>query len=107
MVTLNEETKPGSRIVSVVPITHTAPTPPRDGLELPTETKRRLGLDEARSWIVITEFDRFTWPGYDLRRTPDGRDSFGILPARQIAALIRALGERARRGGVVPVERDD
>lgn len=104
---IDEETEPGSRIVGVVPITHTAPERAGDGLELPVETKRRLGLDEARSWVVVTEFDRFTWPGFDLRRTPDGRDSFGMLPARQIATLIRVLDERARRGDLATVERDD
>ena len=30
-------------------------------------TKRRLGLDDARSWIMVTEGNRFAWPGPDLR----------------------------------------
>lgn len=46
--------------MAIVPITHSAPEHPDEGLELPPETKRRLGPDEARSWVVVTEFNRFT-----------------------------------------------
>ncbi len=71
--------------VAVVPITH-SPPPPRaiDALEIPANIKRHLGLDDARSWVVLTELNMFTWPGPDLRPTGD-RDSstvaFGYLPA--------------------------
>lgn len=51
---------PGSRIVGVVPITHTAPASPDEGLELPADTKRRLGLDDERSRAIVTECNRFT-----------------------------------------------
>jgi len=36
-------------------------------VEISHETKRRLGLDDDRSWIVLTEANRFAWPGPDLR----------------------------------------
>ena len=41
--------------VFVLPITHTPPTNPDDGLEIPKATKQRLGLDNQQSWIVLTE----------------------------------------------------
>ena len=32
-------------------------------MEIPLATKARLGLDDARSWIVLNEANRFIWPG--------------------------------------------
>lgn len=37
---------------------------------LPLNSRRRqtrLGLDDERSWVVLTEANRFVWPGPDLR----------------------------------------
>ena len=50
----------GEREVLVLPITHTPPYP-IDAVEIPSETKKRLGLDGERSWIVITEANEFVW----------------------------------------------
>ena len=50
----------GEQKVVVLPITHAAPSDPAQAIEIPTATKRRLGLDDERSWIVITEANRFT-----------------------------------------------
>ncbi len=74
----------GERQIIVLPITH---APPRDlalAVEIPTATKRRLGLDSERSWVVIAEANRFTWPGPDLRPMTLGDASsvvYGELPA--------------------------
>ncbi len=40
--------------------------------EIPHATKHRLELDVERSWIVLTEANRFAWPGPDLRQTQPG-----------------------------------
>lgn len=74
----------GDRKVVVLPVTH---TPPRDltlAVEIPAATKRRLGLDDDRSWIILAEANRFTWPGPDLRPMKSGDAStivYGELPA--------------------------
>lgn len=74
----------GQTKVLVPPITH---APPRDlalAIEIPAATKRRLGVDDERSWIVIAEANRFTWPGPDLRPMRSGGSStvvYGELPA--------------------------
>ena len=70
-------------IVTVLPITHSAPVDPGDAIEIPLPVKNHLGLDDARSWIVIAEGNEFVWPGYDLRKVPK-TDSyeFGFLPPR-------------------------
>ena len=74
----------GDRKVIVLPVTHTPPRDPTLAVEIPPATKRRLGLDDARSWIVIAEANRFTWPGPDLRPMKSGEAStvvYGELPA--------------------------
>ena len=74
----------GDRRVVVLPVTHTKPRDPALAVEIPAATKRRLGLDEERSWIVIAEANRFIWPGPDLRPMKSGEAStivYGELPA--------------------------
>jgi hypothetical protein len=76
----------------VVPVTHSAPQPGADGLELPAILKRHLGLDAERSWVIVSESNLFTWPGPDLRRVGDRDDSsivYGILPPKFFTELKR------------------
>jgi len=45
--------------------------------------KGRLGLDGARSWVVVSEATVFAWPGPDFRLLPrkGARSSvYGFLP---------------------------
>lgn len=98
VVILAVEDKAGEQLVTVAPITHTPPEKEAYAVELPAQTKQRLGLDEQPSWIVATEVNRFVWPGVDLRPVDDGSPatwSYGLLPARVFEALrarILALG---------------
>src|SRR5579884_1903406 len=48
--------------VLVLPVTHSPPIYPENAIEIPQETKKRLGLDGERSWIVLTEWNEFFWP---------------------------------------------
>jgi hypothetical protein len=71
--------------VTVLPITHTPPENEGLALEIPAATKKRLGLDGERSWILLTEANRFIWPGPDLRPSVRGDlDSvaYGELPEK-------------------------
>ena len=96
----------GARVI-VVPVTHSEPTPPDEGIEIPLATKTRLGLDSGRSWIIVSEANDFRWPGPDLRFVPTrGQQptvAYGFLPPR----LFRAVRDRfvaraqARQAGVV------
>jgi hypothetical protein len=73
----------GETVVTVAPVTHAPPRWPADAVEIPAATKRRLGLDGERSWIVLTEVNRFRWPGPDLRPVPGQlhtRYDYGMLP---------------------------
>jgi hypothetical protein len=96
----------GEQKVIVLPVTHAPPKDPADAVEIPAATKRRLGLDDERSWIVLTESNRFTWPGPDLRPAILGDPTSvvcGLLPR----ALFEDMREKwlalfaARRAQVV------
>ena len=88
--------------VVVLPITHTPPSAKADAIEIPAETKRRLGLDQDRSWIVLTEANVFHWPGPDLRpvagRVPS-TVAYGYLPGNFFQAVkMRYLALHAAGG---------
>jgi hypothetical protein len=96
----------GEQKVIVLPVTHTPPSDPALAVEIPLATKRRLGLDDRHSWIIVSEANRFTWPGPDLRPAISGDPAtaaYGELP-RSLYETVRekwlALFE-ARRTMVV------
>ena len=97
----------GDRVVTVLPITHTPPPKPALAVEIPTPTKRRLGLDDDRSWVLLNEANRFAWPGPDLRPTKPGKPTevtYGLLPRalfKEVTAKLAAAIE-ARLVRVVP-----
>ena len=51
VVALRRADAAGTRVL-VLPVTHDAPHDPDTAVELPPRVKRRLGLDDARSWVV-------------------------------------------------------
>lgn len=68
-------------LILVAPVTHAAPEKATDAIELPRNVKKLLGLDEERSWIVVTELNRFIWPGPDIRPMPEtGTPFYDALP---------------------------
>lgn len=95
----------GEQWVTVLPITHTPPSVPELAVEIPAATKRRLGLDDERSWVVLSEANRFLWPGPDLRPARSGDAAtvaYGQLPYTLFegvrAKFIGAIrARRARR----------
>jgi hypothetical protein len=50
-------------IITVLPITHSAPADPASAVEIPLPVKRHLGLDDDRSWIVVAEGNEDRAPG--------------------------------------------
>ena len=82
----------GATIVTVLPITHSAPADPASAVEIPAPVKRHLGLDDDRSWIVVAEGNEFLWPGYDLRKLPHSdRYDYGFLPPRFFNQVVQAF----------------
>jgi hypothetical protein len=96
----------GALRVMVAPITHTPPSGDSTARELPPRIAQHLGLDGARSWIVTSEVNVFTWPGPDVRAARGKDFAFGHLPnmlARQVRDdVIVNMRKRPK-----PVERDE
>jgi hypothetical protein len=63
----------GDKVVTVLPVTHTPPSNASLTVEIPYATKQRLGQDADRSWLMLSEANRFVWPGPDLRMQEPGR----------------------------------
>jgi hypothetical protein len=103
-MTANED---GERIVTVLPVTHTPQANPNFAVEIPPAVKRRLKLDDERSWVVLTEANRFIWPGPDLRPARRG-DAASVANGALPYALFEEIRTkfiaaiRARRASVVP-----
>ena len=70
--------------------------------------KRRLGLDEQRSWIVATELNRFLWPGPDLRPIlgKPGVFAYGGVPKLLMQQLKERISELHRDRRFRTVRRD-
>lgn len=108
VIVLSVQDIAGMTVVTVAPITHAPPEIPDLAVEIPLETKRRLGLDGERSWIAAGDLNRFVWPGVDLRPTRRGAGdyAYGLLPR----PLFRKLRERvialAQAGRAVVTRRD-
>lgn len=90
----------------MLPVTHTPPSVLELAVEIPAATKRRLGLDDERSWVALSEANRFLWPGPDLRPARPGdaaSGAYGQLPYTLFEEIrqkfIAAI--KARRAGVV------
>ena len=82
VVLTTKPTTADDTIVCVAPITHTPPSDPNTAVEIPASTKRSLGLDDDRSWVVVSEVDIFRWPGPDIRQVPNSgppRVSYGFI----------------------------
>ena len=76
VVVLCVEEVDGEKVVTVVPITHGPGPNPEQTTPRTQATRRRLGLDEERNWIMATELHSFFWPVPDLAPTPTGQYAF-------------------------------
>ncbi|MCY7339506.1 MAG: hypothetical protein LH465_06085 [Sphingomonas bacterium] len=86
----------GNTQLLVAPITHSEPRLPQSAIEIPKIIKRELGLDEARSWIILNELNRFVWPGPDIRIVAGGSGPYhGAIPDHLFTRMRDAIVERA------------
>jgi hypothetical protein len=100
----------GEQLVTVLPVTHSPPSNSALAMEIPAETKRRLGLDDARSWVVLTEANQFIWPGPDLRPAVSGdvgSVAYGLLPRAFYMQLRARFVAVLKAGGAGAVARSE
>lgn len=95
--------------VFVSPITHTAPYHPEQSILLPQETKQRLGLDSHKSWMMVNEVNKFTWPSPELYRVPRRHPTtytYGMLPEAVLLEARQKLKEFNERKELLYVPRE-
>ena len=99
----------GQDEVVVLPLTSTPPVEPGAAVEIPAETRARLGLQREPCWVVVTEYNHFVWPGPDLRPTEGGTGTFayGPLPDRVMAQIRAALAAWRQKRRVAAVRRTE
>jgi hypothetical protein len=84
----------GVLVVTVLPITHSAPTDPTTAIEIRTPVKRHLGLDEARALKrLCTEVSPWRSRSLSLRSDKRSRASRVNISA---AGLIRPSAKKSR-----------
>ena len=104
IVTAEED---GAPVVRVLPVTHSAPANLDDAVEIPLPVKARLGLDDDRSWIILTESNRFVWPGPDIRSTDTETGYYGAVPPALFETVKRRFVELARERNHTSVGRTE
>lgn len=93
------------RFVVILPITHSAPRGDDVGIEIPHKVRRALGLDDAPSWVLVSDHNVDEWPNAGLTPVPGRQDvwSYGFIPPglfAQIKARFLELAEQGRSPGV-------
>lgn len=83
----------------LLPITHSPPTADTAGVEIPTKVKQALGLDDAPSWVVVSEYNVDEWPNAGLSPLPGrpGVFSYGFIPPGLFAQIKARFLELARQ----------
>ncbi|HKX07115.1 MAG TPA: hypothetical protein VJN67_02935 [Stellaceae bacterium] len=93
------------RFVVILPITHSRPDQNTVGVEIPARVRKALGLDDAPSWVVVSEHNIDEWPNAGLAPLP-GRPSifsYGFIPPglfAQVKAKFLELCDEGRTEGV-------
>ena len=90
-------TKP--RYAVLLPITHSPPDAETVGIEIPIRVKQAIGLDDAPSWVIVSEHNIDEWPNAGLSALPGkpGVFAYGFIPPglfAQVKAKFLELAER-------------
>jgi hypothetical protein len=102
--------RPGQALVVVLlPITHTPPSGEVAGIEIPAKTKRLLELDDAPSWIIVSDHNLDVWPTPGLSPVPGkpGRFAYGFIPPSLFAQVKSKFMELVRQKKTQSVRRDE
>jgi hypothetical protein len=90
-------TKP--RYVVLLPITHSPPDSVTVGIEIPPKVRQAIGLDDAPSWVIVSEYNVDAWPNAGLTPIPGktGTFSYGFIPPGLFARIKAKFLELARQ----------
>ena len=94
IVVITIDDRPGEppRVLAL-PITHSSPAAGVAAIEIPTTVATAAGLDMLRNWVVLSEFNEFIWPGFDLRLVP-GRNPPTVAYGFLTPGFFKAIRDR-------------
>jgi hypothetical protein len=95
------------RFVVILPITHTRPEGNTVGVEIPAKVRLALGLDDAPSWVIVSEHNVDEWPNGGLAPLPrrPGVFSYGFIPPGLLATVKAKFLELYQKGQTESVHR--
>ena len=95
------------RYVVLLPITHSPPDSGTVGIEIPAKVKKAIGLDDAPSWVIVSEYNVDEWPNAGLVPIPGrpGTFSYGFIPPGLFAQIKTKFLELARQSKTSVVRR--
>lgn len=93
------------RFVVILPITHTAASGDTVGIEIPVRVRAAIGLDDAPSWVIVSDHNVDEWPNAGLATIPSrpGTFSYGFVPPglfKQIKGKFLELADQGRGAGI-------
>lgn len=93
------------RFVVILPITHAPPSGDTVGIEIPSRVRHAIGLDDAPSWVIVSEHNVDEWPNAGLAPVPGrpGTFSYGFIPPglfARIKAMFLQIGQQGKGAGV-------
>jgi hypothetical protein len=99
------DTTASPRFVVILPITHTPPDKDTVGVAIPAKVREALGLDEAPSWVIVSEHNVDEWPNGGLAPIPGrpGVFSYWFIPPglfAQVKAKFLEVYEKGRSLGL-------
>ena len=91
------------RFVVILAITHTPPVGDTIGVEIPQRARQAIGLDDAPSWVIVSEHNVDVWPNGGLSPGPGraGVFSYGFLPPGLFARIKEKFLELSQKAGHV------
>jgi hypothetical protein len=89
-----------ARFVVILPITHTPPSGNTVGIAIPPKVRQAIGLDDAPSWVVVSEHNVDEWPNGGLAPGPGrpGVFRYGFIPPGLFAVIKSKFIELAEQG---------
>ncbi|HUJ03570.1 MAG TPA: hypothetical protein VLW75_08040 [Rhizomicrobium sp.] len=86
--------------VALLPITHSPPASSTVGIEIPRAVCEHLGLDDGRSWIILSEFNIDDWPNAGLQPVPGkrGKFTYGFIPPILFETIRKRFLELVEKG---------
>ena len=86
------------QFVVLLPITHSAPTGATVGVAIPPRVREAIGLDDAPSWVIVSEHNVHEWPNGGLSPVPGrpGVFAYGFLPPGLFSVIKAKFLELAK-----------